>query len=381
MKKSLVALAVLGAFAGIASAQSSVTLFGVLDVNARYVKNGDYNVKSMSTDGINSSRLGFRGVEDLGGGLKAGFWLEAGINPDTGTTNVNSQGVSTFNKFFNRRSTLSLMGGFGELRLGRDYVPAFNNLTTYDPFGTNGVGSYLNVFTGGALSLGAATTLVRADNAIGYFLPSGLGGFYGQGMVAAGEGAVAPTQAVNKHYGGRVGYAAGPFDVSFAYGQTMVPANVSVPSQQDFKISTVGGSWDFGMAKVTGQYAQMEYSTLKNKLYQFGLVVPLGAGEIHASYSANDGQGYLGNTGARTTANTSTTTFTGSYEPDNAKQYAIGYVYNLSKRTAVYGNYAQINNDGLQRSLVATNPPNSALPSTARDVKSTGFELGLRHSF
>ena len=396
MKKSLVALAVLGAFAGIASAQSSVTLFGVLDVNARYVKNGDNNVKSLSTDGINSSRLGFRGVEDLGGGLKAGFWLEAAINPDTGTTNTTAAGVSTASKFFNRRSTVSLMGGFGELRLGRDYVPAFWNLTIFDPFGTNGVGAYTNVITGGALGVAAATTLVRADNSIGYFLPSGLGGFYGQAMVAAGEGqttsnpgsvtcpagggactvvqpgpgnsAAFPTQAANKHYGGRVGYAAGPFDVAVSYAQNQITSN------NDFKFYNAAASWDFGIAKVTGQYGSMEYTTIKNKLYQFGLIAPLGAGEIHASYSANDGQGYLGTNTPRAKASDTT----GSFDADNAKQYAVGYLYNLSKRTAVYGNYAQINNDGLQRSLVAGNP---AVPSTARDVKSTGFELGLRHSF
>ena len=365
MKKSLVALAVLGAFAGVASAQSSVTLFGVLDVNARYVKNGDNNVKSLSTDGINSSRLGFRGVEDLGGGLKAGFWLEAGINPDTGTTNTTVTGVSTNSKFFNRRSTLSLLGGFGELRLGRDYVPAFWNITIFDPFGTNGVGALTNIYTGGALSTAAATTLVRADNSIGYFLPSGLGGFYGQAMVAAGEGqtlaqdnaAANPTQRANKHYGGRLGYAAGPFDVVAAYGQNQITSNT------DFKYYNFAGSWDFGFAKITGQYADMEYTTVKNKLYQLGLIVPLGAGEIHASYSANDGQGSLNGH---------------NYNPDNAKQYAVGYLYNLSKRTAVYGTYAQINNDGLQRSLVAPNP---AVPASVLSVKSTGFELGLRHSF
>ena len=376
MKKSLVALAVLGAFAGIASAQSSVTLFGVLDVNARYVKNGDNNVKSLSTDGINSSRLGFRGVEDLGGGLRAGFWLEAGINPDTGTTNVTALGQSTASKFFNRRSTVSLLGGFGELRLGRDYVPSFWNITIFDPFGTNGVGALTNIYTGGALGTAAATTLVRADNSIGYFLPSGLGGFYGQAMVSAGEGqtlaqdnaAANPTQKANKHYGGRLGYAAGPFDVAAAYGQNQITSNT------DFKYYNLAGSWDFGMAKVTGQYAEMEYTTVKNKLYQLGLIVPLGAGEIHASYSANDGTGCLVTCAARADA----TVVNGNYNPANAKQYAIGYLYNLSKRTAVYGNYAQINNDELQRSLVATNP---AVPKNALGVKSTGFEMGLRHSF
>ena len=86
MKKSLLALAVLGTVAGAASAQSSVTLFGIVDINAKYVKNDGFdNRKSLGTDGINSSRLGFRGVEELGGGLKAVFWLEGALLPDTGT--------------------------------------------------------------------------------------------------------------------------------------------------------------------------------------------------------------------------------------------------------------------------------------------------------
>jgi hypothetical protein len=130
MKKSLLALAVLGAFAGVASAQSSVTLYGTVDLNARYVKaDGQDRRLTLSQDGINSSQLGFRGVEDLGGGLKAGFNLLAGVNADTGTTN---------SKFFNRRSTVSLFSNLGEVRLGRDYTPTFWNLTIFDAFGTNG---------------------------------------------------------------------------------------------------------------------------------------------------------------------------------------------------------------------------------------------------
>ena len=88
MKKSVLALAVLGAFAGVASAQSSVTMFGVVDLNVQTVSNNE-RVYGMSTDGMSSSRLGFRGVEDLGGGLKAGFWLEMGLAADTGKSNSN----------------------------------------------------------------------------------------------------------------------------------------------------------------------------------------------------------------------------------------------------------------------------------------------------
>ena len=117
MKKSLTALAAL-AVAGLASAQSSVTLFGVIDAGVTYQSatsrdattglSSKQSKWSLANSGYNSSRLGFRGTEDLGGGLAASFWLEAPITNDDGAT-----GVSTFN----RRSTVSLSGGFGEVRL------------------------------------------------------------------------------------------------------------------------------------------------------------------------------------------------------------------------------------------------------------------------
>ena len=199
MKKSLLALAVLGAYAGVASAQSSVTLYGTLDVNGRYVKADGQNRRlSESTDGINSSQLGFRGVEDLGGGLRAGFTLLSGINPDVGGANA---------KFWNRRSTVSLFGGFGEVRLGRDYIPTFWNLTFFDAFGTNGLG--------GSTTPRQLYGGTRSDNSIGYFLPANLGGFYGQAMVAAAEGGTTLERPA-RYIGARFGFAAGPFDVAFA---------------------------------------------------------------------------------------------------------------------------------------------------------------------
>ncbi len=185
MKKSLLALAVLGAFAGVASAQSSVTIFGVVDLSLSSVKNdgpGNGTRKSMNSNALNSNRLGFRGVEDLGGGLRAGFHLEGGMANDTG----NPAGQT-----WQRRSTVSLMGGFGEVRLGRDYTPSFWNTTVFDPFGTNGVGSSLNISRAANASVNGAVpvaTYVRSNNSVGYFLPA-LGGLYGQVMVAPGEGA------------------------------------------------------------------------------------------------------------------------------------------------------------------------------------------------
>src|SRR5206468_11651565 len=199
MKKTLIALAALAA-AGTASAQSSVTLFGIVDVNyAHYSVDGGTSaygtaassghVNVLTNSGYNSSRLGFRGTEDLGGGLSASFWLEAGISNDDGRAGgaiaAGNQGVTVAGNTglnFNRRSTVSLAGGWGELRLGRDYTPQFWNLTVFDPYGTVGVGTnqLLN-------SLGALPTAVRASNSIGYFLPANLGGFYGQVQYYLGE--------------------------------------------------------------------------------------------------------------------------------------------------------------------------------------------------
>ncbi len=126
MKKSLIALAVLVSAAGAASAQSSVTLFGVVDVGATYGTangNGDADKWAVTSGNNATSRLGFRGTEDLGGGMSASFWLEAQVNGDDGTggatsmNNVTTTGGST-GMVFNRRATVSLSGGWGELRLG-----------------------------------------------------------------------------------------------------------------------------------------------------------------------------------------------------------------------------------------------------------------------
>src|SRR5688572_7702048 len=182
MKKSLIALAVMAA-AGAASAQSSVTLFGIVDATLAWGRGNVGDRFQLTNSGYNSSRLGFRGTEDLGGGMSASFWLEAGVNNDNGTgaaTNINNQASGGAlagtnggqGLTFNRRSTVSLAGGWGELRLGRDYTPQFANTSFYDPFGTVGVGT--NQVISSAIGVIGATA-VRASNSVGYLLPSGLG--------------------------------------------------------------------------------------------------------------------------------------------------------------------------------------------------------------
>ena len=350
MKKSLLALAVLGAFAGVASAQSSVTLYGTVDLNGRYVKSdGQDRRLTLSQDGINSSQLGFRGVEDLGGGLKAGFNLLAGVNADTGTTN---------SKFFNRRSTVSLFSNMGELRLGRDYTPTFWNQTIFDAFGTNGLGSSLNV----RQSYGGT----RQDNTIGYFLPSNLGGFYGQFMAGASEGGASADRAA-RYLGGRVGFAAGPFDVAGAYSEEKFRANQSIGAAGGIPIVAfagdtqktwnVGGSWDFGFAKLLGYYNEDKLPDSKEQNYSISGVMAFGQAEVHLGYDRSklkvDG---LGST--------------------SVDQFKATLQYNVSKRTALYTTISQLNNkDDTRLSL----PSAAGLPTAGDNSK--GWEIGVRHFF
>ena len=360
MKKSLLALAVLGAYAGVASAQSSVTLYGTVDLNGRYIKqdvvSGRDHQYSMGRDGINSSQLGFRGIEDLGGGLKAGFLLLSSVGADSGDIGA-GQSAAGSGKFWTRRATVSLFSNAGELRLGRDYTPTFWNNTIFDAFGTNGLGD-----SSGVLQL-ATTTFVRADNSIGYFLPANIGGFYGQFMAAAAEpGQAGQTSNNGRYLGGRVGFAAGPFDVAFAYAQQRDAAGAGTGLTQD--TWNIGGAYDFGFLKLMGYYVHDKRdSTGKEDRWSISGVIPMGQGEIHLGYAQS------------------------KLDLDNPllidnkqKKYMATYQYNLSKRTAMYGTIAMLDNGDFANASLAGG---TSAVTGVRELggKSKGFEVGVRHFF
>ncbi|MEW6707794.1 MAG: porin [Pseudomonadota bacterium] len=346
MKKTA-ALALLAGVSAFAHAQSNVTLFGVVDVGVRHVKNGDDAVTSLSSNGIQTSRLGFRGVEDLGDGLKAGFWLETGLNPDSGTT-------SDGGRFWNRRSTVSLLGNFGEVRLGRDTTPSFNGYADYDVFGTNGVAAGDKFVH----KLGTnVDTNVRADNLVSYFTPGNIGGFYGQVSAAAGEGS-----AGKKYYGGRVGFAAGALDVSGSYGQTEVTPLVG--GEDKYELGSIGAAYDFKVAKLSGYVSQVKYADQKLVIANIGASVPMGPGALRASFVNVDASG--------------TNAAGASIEDNDARQFAVGYLYDLSKRTTLYSTVSRVNNKNAAAYAVDSNP---ALPSANNGKDSTGFEVGIRHRF
>jgi predicted porin len=362
MKKSLIALAVL-AMAGTASAQSSVTLFGVVDAAVQHVRHEGGASGTRMTQGQNTrSNFGLRGTEDLGGGMAASFWLEADIAVDDGTggsTSLDNRGATgggTTGLVFNARSTVSLSGGWGELRLGRDYTPAFRSISAFDPFGTRGSGT--NQLLNSSSALANSFTNVRASNSIGYFLPA-MGGVYGELKYWLGEAASnavgpAPTLADisddGKGAGIRLGYASGPFNVAIAYDRTEYASG-------DFKQANIGGSWDFGMAKVMAVVARDESGSTEGKGWEIGTIVPVGAGNIKASFARYR-------------------TDIGATEP-TAKKLALGYVHNLSKRTAVYVTYARVKNSGGSNAPVQR----GAFGNPGINGSSTGYDLGLKHSF
>lgn len=347
MKKSLFALAALAAVTAPAFAQSSVTLYGAVDVGVARVKNGSAGSATLlQTGAINTSRFGLRGFEDLGGGLGAGFYLESGINPDTGTAGAGGA-------LFNRRSTVSLFGGWGELRLGRDYNPSSRNTYLFEPYVGTSFGSILNFTFAPTATLGSGvTTSLRTNNAVAYFTPRNLGGFYGEAMWAPSEGV-----AGNQYASVRVGYAAGPLDVSYSIGRT------KTATADSFEQSNLGVSYNFGVAKVFGLYNEHEYGVLQQRTAAISVAVPVGSGEIRALYGINNRSGGAAGSG-----------FGNS---DDSKIASAGYLHHLSKRTSLYGIYGRINNSGAARLTVDLSTPNAMLGGET----SSGFQFGVVHRF
>jgi predicted porin len=369
MQKKLIALAALASLSGVASAQSTVTLWGIVDATLAH-GNGSVSKKTQLTNsGLTSSRLGLRGTEDLGGGMSASFWLEAGVNNDTGTgsaTNTNNQAsggalpglAGGQGLVFNRRSTVSLQGNWGELRVGRDFTPQYRNLSVFDPFENNGIGTGQN-----DISIITGVTQTRASNSIAYLWntsASGWGtlrdGVYASAMYYLGENSTGATKKDGTGFGLRVGYAAGPLNIAAAVSKTTYTtagASGVAGLVGDVHQNNIGASYNFGVATAMAEYSSDKNGPLSAKGYLVGATVPVGAGVVRASYSRY-----------RSDAATHPT----------AKKLALGYVHNLSKRTAVYATIARVSNEGASASALAGSV-------TAAGGSSSGYEFGLKHSF
>jgi predicted porin len=396
MQKRIVAIAAI-AMCGAASAQSSVTLFGVVDLGYQSVKTNAGRLSGITPSSNSSSRLGIRGVEDLGGGLAASFWLEGALNPSSGigssgtSSNNQAAGVGSGGLTFNRRSTVSLSGGFGELRLGRDYAPSYWNYGLYDPFGNNSVAASITVLPGAQ----SAATMVRVSNSISYFLPGNLGGIYGQAMYALGNRAsnevfsgVTPAYAIGqktenngRYFGLRLGYGSGPIDTAVSYGRTtyapgtntIAPLGISAIAGGNYTDVSWGGSYKLGPVKAMALVARNTVSDagavgndLTARGWNVGADWGLGAGEVLVSYGRMAVSSAL-------IASRPTTSLWG-----------IGYVHNLSKRSAVYAYYSRVGNSGGAAQTAASLSSGglgAAVSAANVNGSSTGMVVGLRHAF
>lgn len=356
MKKNLIALASALVASG-AWAQSSVSIFGVIDLTVQRASQGGANVTRVNGIGGNQfSRIGFRGTEDLGGGLSAGFVLDAGLNADSGAGAVTSaDNLSTTGSgglTFNRRATLSMLSkSWGELRIGRDFVPTYWNLTVFDPFGTAGAGSVNNLAQGALTRLSTVQTAVRASNSIGYVLP-GISGLYGQAMMAVAEAAssAGATADDGKYHGLRLGYQAQVFNLAASHGRTtLASGNVST--------TNLGGSYSLGSTKLLGQWFRDSKGVVaapnRSTGWMLGAQIGVGSGYIPVSY---------------------TSVKDNSASTRKANQIALGYVHNLSKRTALYTTLSRIQN----KNGAALSGGGVAGVANA---SWSGLDFGIRHSF
>lgn len=338
MKKSLIALAIMGTVSGAAMAQSSVNLYGIMDLGFSHQSNGGDSINGIDSGLQSGSRLGLKGVEDLGNGLKATFVLESGIQADTGGYSPDTEG-----KAFGRQAWLGLEGGFGGVRLGRQHTPIRETLERVDPFALGSAGALNRVALDGFL-------VERVNNAVTYSLPRNSTGLVGS--VQYGFGETPGSNSANNAVGLNLGYKLNALDVELAYSKH----NARVANlDSDLKTWALGATYDFGPAKAHALVAQQKLDDSglgqlhKSRSYMVGVSAPFGPHTVKASYIINDVR---------------------SLNDADSKQLALGYEYAMSKRTNFYTTVARLNNDG-----------NADLQVTRPGANSTVYQVGMRHMF
>lgn len=356
MKKTVLALAAIAASSA-AFAQSSVTLYGVVDASVESVK-GNNTVTRVSSDNLASSRIAFKGVEDLGGGLKATFLLDAAVAVDTG-----AQGST----LFGRSAYVGLTGGFGEVRLGRQ-----DSLIGAQTAGTIGTQGYDEAKIASTLG---GDSLRRLDNAITYIAPTFVPGLTLAAQFSTGYNDASGFTTENggndgRTYGFSAAYANGPLSAGLSY----IKANTDVAGDVENTGVFVYGAYDFGVAKLTAYYNTDDRDTAAGQqyddrnMYGFKVAVPVAANVTLTG-------GYAQVRGAKGSGNAVPGSFVAkNTQDDKANILTVRAQYDLSKRTALYALYTQVNNDNNTNLSVAS-------VATANDKSSRGIAVGVRHSF
>jgi predicted porin len=333
MKKSLIAIAMLTAV-GAASAQSSLNLYGVADVWVGKTKDGDMQLGS---GGLAGSRIGFRGTEDLGGGLKASFNLEQAVNLTSGATDTPT---------FGRQANISLNGGFGTVKLGRS-TTAFDDI---NGAANSGFDSDLSATAGTWVDYTG-----RANGQIYYASPE-LNGISGAvGFTLEGNQSSAAGTATNDITSLHVKYSSGPIYAGVAYqAESRNALTVGGSARPTVKHTLINGSYNLGIATIKASYRNVQnsnhaaaydvFDSRKANEYQIGVDYPVNAQlTLSAGYASSELKGVDNRPGAVPT--------NGSIR--NSENYGLAAGYTLSKRTTVYGGFKSGKTDGVSTSFVA----------------------------
>lgn len=385
-KKSLIALAVVGAFSGSAFAADSVQLYGIIDMgvghftgiapsNTTAAPGSTASYTGLMSGVVAGSRIGLKGSEDLGGGLKAIFKAETGFCPaGTNQTGAGTSGYCTGGGFMGRTTLVGLQGSFGTVQMGRYFTSMFTNEINYDPFQAGFTGAYSNYSLGVfGLNGTAVGSLLRSNQTITYISPS-LAGLTVRGDYSFNTGAA--TDPINTAGNKKTLWS---LDGNYAFGSvatvganyTKVGNITGTNSDGAYKVWQLFGSYNVGLANLMAIYERgtADYYSGHDSSWLIGANAPVGAGNVMLSY------GQYGNSLSPTGTSASTST---------AKQYAIGYSYNLSKRTMLYTSYAHINNDAAAGNRAGTAlAVNTATNGNAGVLGqgSSGFAVGILHSF
>lgn len=334
MKKSLVALAVLGAFA--TAAQAQVTLYGLVDTGIVFADDGSQRYRGIDSGIGGASRWGIRGSEDLGGGMKAHFVLESGFDSSTGGGNA----------VFSRLAYLGLDSGFGTLRLGRQDTAMKDLLGKIDPFGAAGIANAHDYILNNGSPIDQ-----RRPNQLTYLTPN-FGGFNGGVYYNFGEqyGDSGNAQV----YGVRVGWDGGPLSVQLAHEN----ANVAVGPDRDRKDTILGATFDFNAAKLHAAYGQRSDEGPGNdaRSGMLGVSAPLGNGKVMANYVRVENR---------------------DINNADANAIALGYNYSFSKRTSLIARYVRTDNDTGSSLAIADGDYRVAGPGQ----NANAIGLGIQHRF
>lgn len=395
MKKSLFALAALGAFAGAAQAQSSVTLYGVIDAGVNYVSSVRATAKakggrqfSLTSGAMQGSRWGVRGTENLGGGLKAIFTLENGFELNNGR---HAQGGSEFG----RQAFVGLSGDFGTVTVGRQYD------SIADFVGGFAAGSQWGTYAAHPGDLDNFTNSARINNSIKYTSPNN-GGFTYSALYSLGG--VAGEFQKNRTWSVGAGYANGPLAFGVAYLNAMNPnlsfyGNTSADggvaksfsnnailgdfaSASTLEIVGLGGAYTFGPATVGLTYSNVKLKDLNDSRSDAGKSNFTGSpkfnnGEVNLSYQLTPAL-KVGTAYSYTESNS--VSIKGRDEKTSKAKFHqvnLGADYSLSKRTDVYalGAYQKVcgGNDVVAAQIAGLEP--------SRNKRQAVVRVGLRHKF